>query len=405
MRTIAAVLAVAVAACAPPAVEEPGAPPDPIPVAAELDPETAQWVAAAVNELGFDLLGGLHDVDNVILSPVSVSVLLAMIANGAAGETADAIRDVLHVADRDEADVNAAYASLLALLSRTDEVELAIASSLWAGQGTPFEQAYLDRVTDAFAAELDEVDLGAAETAERIDAWVRRETSDLIEGIAEDLGLPDPNAVLVLLNAVYFKGAWTEPFRAEQTREGDFHLADGTTVTVPFMQRDDEIAHGAGDGFEVVRLPYGDDERFAMEIFLPDGALADFALDQQTWAEAVAGLAEQRVMLTLPRFELEYTTEGGALDDVLDALGMGIAYTPGSDFTRMSPADPWLSTVAHKTYIAVDEEGTQAAAVTGGSMVTSMPPEFHVDRPFAFTISDAETGVIVFLGSVEDPAG
>ncbi|MDQ3956469.1 MAG: serpin family protein, partial [Actinomycetota bacterium] len=220
---------------------------------------------------------------------------------------------------------------------------------------------------------------------------------------SEELDLPDPEGVLVLLNAVYFKGAWTEPFDPDLTVDGKFTRSDGSTVSVPMMSRDDEILYGRGDGFQMVRLPYGDDERFAMEIFLPDGRLDEFRFDAARWADAVAAVRKQQILLSLPRFELEYATQDGALDEALNALGMGLVYSPDSDFRRLSPSDPWLSTIAHKTYIRVDEEGTEAAAVTGGVMWESAPPEFRVDRPFLFTISDTETGAIVFLGTVTDP--
>jgi serpin B len=402
MRAIPLVIVVGIAACAPqqpPPVE----PIKPISMVDELAPETAAWLATATNEFGFDVLAELPEGGNVVVSPLSIAAVLTMMLNGAVGETAETMAATLHVKDRDEHDVNSAYASLLALLQRSDDVDLTVANSLWANVGTPIEAEYVTRVGEAFAAEIDEVDLGDSETAERIDAWVRGETRDLIDGIAAELDLPDPRAVLVLLNAVYFKGAWTEPFNPDDTYDGEFTRPDDSTVSVPMMTRDDDILYARGDGFEIVRLPYGDHGRFAMEIFLPDGPLNEFRLNADRWGEAVAALSEQRLLLAVPRFELEYATDGGALDEALAALGMGLAYSPDSDFRRMSAADPWLSTVMHKTYIRVDEEGTEAAAVTGGVVAVSAPPEFRVDRPFLFTISDADTGAILFLGAVTDP--
>lgn len=391
-----------VAGCAeqdPPRVERIEA----ISLVEELDPQTAEWLARATNDFGFDLLAELGDGGNVVVSPVSISSVLTMLLNGAVGETAQSIASTLHIDDRPEDEVNSAYASLLALLERSDDVDLTVANSLWPHDDIEMRSDYVDRVGDAFDAEIDVVDLGDADTAERIDGWVRRETRDLIDGISEELGLPDPQGVLVLLNAVYFKGAWTEPFDPDATRDGRFNRSDGSTVSVPMMRRDGVVLYGRGDGFQVVRLPYGDDERFAMEIFLPDGRLDEFRFDATRWTDAIAAVRKQRILLALPRFELEYATQDGALDEALNALGMGLAYSSDSDFRRLSPSDPWLSTIVHKTYIRVDEEGTEAAAVTGGSMPTSAPPEVRVDRPFLFTISDTETGAILFLGTVTDP--
>jgi serine protease inhibitor len=397
------VMVLGLASCAPSQPAPPAQPIEPIALVEELDPGTAEWLAGATNEFGFDVLDELADGDNVVISPLSIAAVLTMILNGAAGETAEAIAGTLHLSERAEAEINSAYASLLALLQDSGEVELAVANSLWANSGTSLVDDYVSRVGEAFAAEIDEVDLGSSATAESIDEWVQQKTRDLIEEIAGDLGLPDPDALLVLLNAVYFKGDWTEPFNPGFTQDGEFTRPDGSTVTVPMMTRSDDVLYARGSDFAMVRLPYGDDERFAMEIVVPDGPLDEFHFDAARWADATGALSEQWRLLALPRFELEYSTDG-ALNDALVALGMGIAYSSESDFTRMSPADPWLSTVVHKTYIRVDEEGTEAAAVTGGVMATSAPPEFRVDRPFLFTISDTDTGSILFLGAVTDPS-
>ena len=200
-------------------------------------------------------------------------------------------------------------------------------------------------------------------------------------------------------------------FDPDQTRDEPFTLADGSQVDVPLMQlRDETFDYADRHGYDVLRLPYGDDERYGMEIFLadePDG-LPDLldVLDRDEWREAVDELAAAELhRVAVPRFELEWE---GELNEPLTALGMDLPFSPGADFRPMSPTDPWLDVVVHKTFIRVDEEGTEAAAVTGGVMVESAPVdplEFIVDRPFVFTISDAVTGGILFLGSVTDPHG
>jgi serine protease inhibitor len=367
----------------------------------EPDGQAAADLATAVNTCGFELLRELADGDNVVISPVSVSTLLAMVLAGAGGETAEAIATALHL-DPNSPDVQR-YGDLLLVLTDTDDARLAIANSLWAMNGVPFEEDYLGFVRPTFGATLEEVDLGSQAAADQIDAWVADRTEGLIEEFADALGLPNPQAVLVLLNAVYFKGAWTDPFDPNHTHDGPFMRPDGSTVAVPLMTKDETVEIGRGDGFTIARLPYGDG-RFGMEILLPDDDLGSLVarLTVADWNEAVGALAEQRMFLTLPRFDLSYDA---TLNDVLTALGMGIAFTAEADFTPMSPAAPWLDVVAHETRIIVDEEGTEAAAVTGGVMVTSMPPEFRVDRPFLFTISDRETGAVLFLGAITDPTG
>ncbi len=374
-------------------------------LAGSLSTEEAAAAGAAVNAFGFDLHREVAQAgENTVTSPVSAAVLLAMVAAGAGGATAEEMMEVLRLEDPRDTRT----AALLADLTETGDVTLSIANSLWAAEGYPFEDDYLDHAQGIFGATVDEVDLGAEETADRIDAWVDERTAGLIEEIAEDLGLPNPQAVLVLLNAVYFLGTWTVTFDEADTRDAVFHLADGDRIEVPTMHRTDaELETSAGDGFTMVRLPYGEDERFGMEVLLPDEevALDELlpALDVDTWQRAVASLSPETVsQLALPRFELAWDQE---LTDALQALGMASAFG-GGDFTPMSPANPWLETVVQKTYIRVDEQGTEAAAVTGGVMVESAgPPPFVVDRPFAFTVSDRQTGTILFLGTVHDPRG
>ena len=374
-------------------------------LAGSLSADEAVEVAAASNAFGFDLHREVAEPgENTVTSPLSASVLLAMVAAGAGGDTADAMVATLYL----DGPRDTRFAALLADLLEVEDVTLAVANALWADEHTPFEEDYLAFARETFGATLEEAPLDDPATAEAIDDWVAEHTEGLIDEIAEDLGVPDPNLVLVPLNAVYFLGEWTEQFDPDDTRDAPFTLADGTEVEVPTMHRSDselelELSHQ--DDHQLVRLPYGDDERFGMELLLPDEgvALDDLLvdLDAERWQASVDDLAPQRLgVLSLPRFELEWERE---LVEALDALGMGIAFGGEADFTPMSPAAPWLDTVVQKTYIRVDEEGTEAAAVTGGAMVTSAPPELRIDRPFAFTVSDRETGATLFLGTVHDP--
>lgn len=423
-RTVAAFLLTGIlAGCGPAAETPPAGDPEPGPGAGSsapdptgggnsalpaLDAAKAQKIATATNAMGFDLLGQLAAGSdaNTIISPLSIANLLGMLLTGAAGETAAGIGQVLHLDDPTAPGAAADYAALLHSLTRAGSgIELAAANSLWPQQGFPVRADYLAQVEEIFDATVQEVDLGDAATAAAIDEWVKEHTRDRIDGMAEQLGVPSPDLVLVLLNAVYFQGNWTDPFDPEHTRPGTFTRPDGSEVEVPMMSRRGMYAQATGDGFQVIRLPYGPNKRFGMEIFLPAAghSIADLLdMDAEAWAAARAQLTEADVMLTMPRFELEY--QATDLDTVLQDLGMDSAYGPGADFSPMSDANPMLSTIQHKTYIRVDEKGTEAAAVTGGAMVTSMPPEVRVDRPFVFTISDTETGAILFMGAVTNPA-
>lgn len=374
-------------------------------LAGSLSEEDAREAGAAVTAFGFDLHGAVAEPGaNVVTSPLSASVLLSMVTAGADGQAAQQLVDLLRL----DGPRDVRPAALLAQLTGDDlDVDLSIANALWAAQGVPFEDAYVDHVGDTFGATLDELDLGSADAVDHIDRWVVDRTEGRIDGIASDLGLPDPQAVLVLVNAVHFLGSWSDTFDADDTRDAPFTLADGQVVDVPTMHHAGvEAEAAAGDGFEVLRLPYGDDGRFGMEILLPDEgvALDDLLaqLDGPTWQAAVDELTPRPdVPVTLPRFELEWDAQ---LQGPLRELGVTAAFD-GGGFTPMSPVGPALSSVVQKTYIRVDEEGTEASAVTGGAMRTSAPVPFAVDRPFAFTVSDRDTGTVLFLGTVHDPRG
>lgn len=374
-------------------------------LAGSLSAEDAAAAADGVNGFGFDLHTAVaQDGENTVTSPLSASVLLAMVAAGAGGDNAEEMVQLLRL----DGPRDTRNAALLADLVDTDDVTLAIANSLWAAEGYPFEDDYVSFAQDTYGATLDEVDLGSQDAADAIDDWVDERTEGLVDEVAADLGLPDPQAVLVLLNTVYFLGTWTTTFDEDDTREAPFTLAGGDEVDVPMMHRSAaEVETSDGDGFQMLRLPYGEEERFGMELMVPDEGVALDELiddlDADVWRDAVDDLETATLSeIALPRFELEWDAK---LNEVLQSLGMVSAFG-GGDFTPMSPANPFLDTVVQKTYIRVDEEGTEAAAVTGGVMLESAgPPPFLVDRPFAFTVSDRESGAVLFLGSVHDPRG
>ena len=376
---------------------------------ADLQATDAQVVSQAVNTFAFDLFGEVAAAgENTITAPLSMTVLLAMLLAGADDETAAEIAEVLHLSDRRDVRVGA----LLRALADTDEVTMSVADSLWADAGTPLEDDYRDFVRRVFGATVEQGDLGSPATARKIDDWAARNTNGLIDEIAADLRLPDPATVLVLLNAVYFLGVWTTRFDPGNTRPGRFTLPGAGSADVPMMHLTNEkFGYAQRDGFRMLRLPYGEHGRYGMEILLPDDgtSLTEVvaSLDAARWRAAVDSLTEQTIdELALPRFELRWKSE---MSGPLQRLGMAAAFAPErADFRPMSPVAPHVETVVHKTYIRVDEHGTEAAAVSGVGMPTAARPDrtvFRVDRPFAFTISDRQTGTIAFLGAVTDPRG
>lgn len=376
----------------------------------ELDPADEAAVGEAVNAFGFDLFGQVVDGDdNVVTSPVSAAMLLAMVMAGARGDTADAMAGALRLDDPRDVRVG----QLQDRLADTDEVTLSAGNALWGAPDVPFHDDYQQFARDTFGATMDITDLADSAVVDVVDSWVADQTDGRIDALAEELGLPDPEAALVLVNTVYFLGEWTTRFDPDDTVERPFQLGDGTEASVPLMHlREQEFGHTERDGYQLLRLPYGDDGRYGMELLLPDApdglpALVE-TLDADEWRDAVAALTDQEIdELALPRFTLEWD---GVLDDALVAMGMAPVFDPDvADLTAMSDfEDLYLNRVVQKTFLQVDEEGTEAAAATGGSVgITSLEPEtrFIVDRPFAFTISDRDTGTVLFLGAVHDPRG
>jgi serine protease inhibitor len=339
---------------------------------------------------------------NLFYSPLSASMLLGMILNGADGETYDQMRRVLAFDGLSQEQINQGYADLTDLLTTLDpSVTVELGNSIWAGQGFPVIPDFLARVRSSFGAEATNVDFGNPATLGRINGWANEATHGHIETIFDEL---PPNVVMVLLNAIYFKAGWTTPFQRAQTQQGPFRRPDGSTVTADMMFMDAEFPMLHAATFSMLELPYGG-EAFSMVVVLPAegvpvNTLVD-GIDGQGWDSRMAALSKGRAMVRLPRFELEWEKK---LNEPLIALGMTNVFDAGrADFRRLTPGGVWLDLVKQKAFVKVDEEGTTAAAVTGGVMVDSAPPEFRVDRPFLFVIRERLTGAILFLGVVNDP--
>lgn len=393
---------------------QPVAPPTPTPMPAPSTPRTpAQPIDAATanNAFGFSLLAQVWRTGggrNTVVSPLSVATALAMTANGAKGATADAISKALNAEGAGADELNNAQAALAAQLrSLGGGTRLDIANSLWARQGVAFKPDFLGRVRAAYDAQATSLDFGAAGSAKAINDWVSAKTGGKITGLIESI---PPEAVLYLVNAVYFKGAWSVPFDPARTEDMPFTSESGATKQVPMMQRAGRLPYLKGDGFQVVALPYAD-TRLQMLVFLPDRDSNLIALQAnltpETWDRWTGALKLTEGELALPRFKVEY---GVTLNDALNALGMDIAFDAGrADFRGMADAQLFINEVRHKTFIDVNEAGTEAAAATSvGMSMTSIretSPSFRVvvDRPFFFAIRDTRTRALLFAGTVNQP--
>jgi serpin B len=354
---------------------------------------------------------------NLFYSPYSISLALAMTYAGARGETEAQMADALHYT-LPQAELHPAFNALdQTLESRGEGAEgkddegfrLNIANAIWGQEGYSFLDAFLDTLAENYGAGLRVLDFAAApeKARVRINDWVSERTEGKIEELIPE-GMIGPMTRLVLTNAIYFNAAWAEPFDEENTQDGPFHLLDGGEVTVPLMRQTASFGYAAGDGYQAVELPY-DGRELSMVILLPEeGAFASFegALDAERLAGIVEDLGREQVALTMPRFEFR---SGFSVNDALQALGMTDAFSGAADFSGMTGSpDLFISSVIHKAFVSVDEEGTEAAAATAVVMVESAMPgepvEVTVDRPFIFTIRDIETGAVLFVGRVVDPS-
>jgi len=340
---------------------------------------------------------------------------LAMTYAGARGVTAEEMAAVLHV-DLDDPAFHAAMNALdLALESRSfksgdDRVQLSIANSLWGQDGLAFEQPFLDTLAEDYGTGMRLVDFKAAAEKARvqINDWVASQTNDKITDLIP-AGVLNDLTRLVLVNAVYLDATWALQFDPNDTSDGSFTTLAGTQVTVPMMRQTSSFSYAKGDGWQAVQLPYSGN-KLAMLLIVPDqGRFTDVEqeLGSGLLSEAVAGLSPASVALTVPKFTFRTQAQLGS---ALKTLGMPTAFDPNSaDFSGMTTEEQLLiDEVIHEAYIAVDEEGTEAAAATAVVMRATSAPmvdvTFEIDRPFIFALRDTETGALLFLGRVTDPS-
>ncbi len=368
------------------------------------DPDLAS-LASANTEFGVKLLQDLRERKpntNIFISPLSISIALTMTFNGSVGETARAMAEVLAIDMLDRNAVNRSNMTLReSLSSRGPKVEISIANSIWYRQDVELNLDFLERNRQFFEAEIASLDFAASHATEIINEWVGTNTNGKIEKIIDEI---DPLTLLLLMNAIYFKGGWQDKFDKSQTREEIFYLSDGSTKPVQMMHREGVYPHFRGANFEAARLTYGDGD-ISMYIFLPNqnSNLNEFldGFNAENWKNWLPQFSPVRIdsMMILPRFKLEYEVQ---LNEPLKAMGMEIAFGDSADFSGMGHGLS-ISEVRHKTFIEVNEEGTEAAAVTVVALAESAPPVFRVDRPFFFTIYDAKTQTMLFIGIVTEP--
>ncbi len=349
---------------------------------------------------------------NIVISPLGISMAMAMTYNGARGTTRQEIARTLEWQGISDTVLNRANAEEIALLDRIDPaVELAIANSFWGRQEETFKPQFIQTLQEFYRADIRQVEFSDPQTVRAINEWVREETNGNINAL---LGRDDLNSdtVAVLINAIHFMATWTLPFPEDATRDRPFSRSDGTQIEHPIMFLETQyLAYCETPLFEAIELPYGNEGRLAMYVFLPkpDRSLVEFyeqltLANWQRWLDRFEVL-EGTIEVGLPRFQIEYKAD---LKSTLQQLGIITAFNPNAEFQNITSRPFWISLIEHKTFAKIDEIGTEAAAATTvlasrGGEDTAV--EMIVNRPFFFAILDVETNSILLMGSIVDPRG
>jgi serine protease inhibitor len=364
-------------------------------------------------KFGFKLFAEVAKQDavkNVLISPASVGLALAMTYNGAVGETKQVMERALEIQGMNHLELNQAYSQLRAALEGADpKIQLSIANSLWGNKDLTFNPDFIQRNKQYYGAEVAALDFSDPDSPSTINAWVSDKTKGKIDKIIDKISAED---ILFLINAIYFKGTWTIEFDKAKTKEDQFTTLAGKQKPHPMMHQSGKYRYFEGNGFQAVSLPYGGGQ-VSMYLFLPakGSSLVEFQknLSAANWDSWMREFAVTDGEIAVPRFRVEYEIK---LNDALKALGMGIAFDPGrADFSGIvkTSENAFISEVKHKTFAEVNEEGTEAAAVTSvGIGLTSAPQprkpfRMIVDHPFFCAIRDNKTGTLLFMGSITDP--
>jgi len=374
-------------------------------------------LASANTGFAFKLLQQLakdQPGDNIFVSPFGVSTVLQMAGSGAGGQTKTEMQRVLSTTTLQQDALNKASRDInQSLNSANTNNILTIANAIWYQKGIPARPAFISCNQQFFGATVDALDFTNSHSTDVINAWVGEKTHGKITRIADGMMSPRPD--LFLANAVYFKGKWEDPFESRNTKDRAFHLRNGSQKQLPMMEKSRRFTYRRGTGYQAVRLPY-EGWNLAMYVFLPDpGSSPDKLLgimNGDKWERVTRpGFADRDGTVVLPKFKLEYGVE---LKPPLKAMGMNVAFDdrPGfADFSGISSRSLYISAVRQRTFVEVNEEGTEAAAVTVVPMPEAIgpepppPPPFQmiVDRPFLFLIADERTGMILFMGIIFEP--
>jgi len=364
-------------------------------------------VIGGMTSFAFELFKELNREEgggNIFISPLSVSTALTMTYNGAGGETRNEMKESLGYGDVSDEKTNGSFENLIPYLMQADEtVEIDISNSIWYRAGEPIGTDFLEKSEKVFDAWVEEMDFQKPDSADIINGWIEDATKGKIDKMI-DPPIP-PDLVMYLINAVYFKGEWTNAFDEERTYETQFYEESGKQKTVEMMSNKTTVDFGETKDFKIARLPYGN-EKLSMYFVLPEGGQTIDELienlDADCWEKMKESIWEtENIILGIPKFKMDYGIK--KLNDTLIAMGMEKAFGAGADFSGIRDGI-FISRVLHKAVIEVNEKGSEAAGATVVEMLESAeaePAMFIADRPFLFMIVDEVHGDILFMGKYE----
>ncbi len=376
---------------------------------------TPKQIAHANNEFAFDLYKEVSKTGtgNIFFSPFSISTALAMTYAGANGSNETEMAKSMNFKPNTP-DFHLSYGKYLKTLDKNAKgnIQLRIANRLWGEKTYTLKPEFISLNKEAYNSPLQKMNFIGSPDGSRmeINAWVEKQTEQRIKDLIPP-GAITTDTRLVLTNAIYFKGDWLYQFDKKNTRDKKFNLADGSTIKTPFMNFEGALNYAENDLAKMIRLPYKG-EKQSMIIVLPHETKNLTRVEEQMNASTFASVlyAQQpEVILALPKFKL---TVPLGLNGYLQNLGMHEAFNAGADFSKMTPSnDLWISSVVHKAFIEIDEEGTEAAEATAvimtiesvGPHTPPKPKEFIADHPFLFYIIDDETQSILFMGRLMEP--
>jgi serpin B len=342
---------------------------------------------------------------NLIISPLSISVALSMTLNGANGETRAGMINALRSDGLSPAEINDSYKSLTSALLNVDKrVKLTIANSIWAEKKFPVKVPFKNTLTNYYKADTRTFDISDAGVPDVINGWIESNTNGLIKNMIDEL---DPSTVMLLINAIYFKGQWNSQFEKSKTVTESFHLNSSEVKQVPMMKQKSQFKVCSSQGLMFAEFPYGQGN-FVMDVILPNdiNGLNNIIsnLTIESFNEMISRMYPTQIELSFPRFKYGYKKP---LNDILSDMGMSLAFSESADFSNLSDIAVFISLVLHQAFIETNEEGTEAAAATVVEIFTTSTPAgpmvLNLDHPFLYIIRETTTNSILFMGRVANP--